>query len=217
MRKICTLLLALVPFLLVSTQADAGPFKIFKKGGDGERRVGRGDTFLGSDDYKEGEEVVGVFLTDDEYGQMVEDLEYRDIDFDWAWAKADYKGKEKIRSLDFSVKNYSTVTIPPVKNFSSSLEEGLEDHVRDGFVRAMERLGLQVVDAGGDLTLGVVIVDYKSDSTYIYFGNLDPFIELELRLQQGDETLLLIRDQEHSSTPRAAATDFASQLLRFLQ
>jgi hypothetical protein len=207
--------------LLSTTAVEAGPLKKFRKKDNADeektRKVDLDDTFLGSDDYKEGEEVVGKFLTDDDYALMVEDVEFGDVDYDWLWAKATFKKKDKIESLDFDVASYGTVTIPEVKNFSSSLEPGFEDHIREVFTAGMERLGLEVVESGGALTLGIAMVDYKSDSTYIYFGNVDPFIELEIRLSAGDENLLLIRDQEHGNDTRAAATDSASELLKFLQ
>lgn len=213
------LLLSLVVF--IAATAEAGPLKKLRKKdkdkGENSQGVDIDDTFLGSDDYEEGEEVVGKFLGDDEYRLMVEDLEYGDVDFDWGWAKATYKKKDKIEALDFDITSYGTVTIPEVQNYSASLEPGFEDHVREVFGAAMQRLGLEVVDSGGALTLEIAMVDYKSDSTYIYFANLDPFIELEVRLRDGDETLLLLRDQEHGNDTRSAATDFASELLKFFQ
>lgn len=176
------------------------------------------DTFLTSDDYRDGEEIVGVFLTDAEYARMVEDFEYRDVDFDWGWAKGEMSG-EIVRSLAFDVRDYGTVRVAATENHSNALDPDIASEVHQRFTAAMERLGLQVVSGAADLELGTVIVDYKSDKTFIWFANIDPFIELELRLRDlaTAESLLLIRDQEHGTTPADAAGDFAGAVLQILR
>ena len=45
------------------------------------------DTFVESDDYKDGEEIVNVFLKADDYRSMVEDIERNGEAFDWGWVK----------------------------------------------------------------------------------------------------------------------------------
>lgn len=190
---------------------------------DAGAAFGRGgpDTFLDSDDYKDGEEIVGVFLTDEEYGRMLEDVEFRGVDFDWVWYKADYRKPRKPTELLFRAADYGTVRVLPVKNHSAAIAPGLEEEVRELFVHAMERLGLEVVGEGEEagLELGVAIVDYKADRTYIYVGMVDPFIELEIRLRDTatGEALVLVRNQDHGSTPAQGAADSAGSLIRLLQ
>lgn len=179
------------------------------------------ETFLDSDDYRDGEEVVGVFLTDDEYAKMIEEVDFRGVDFDWAWYKADYAKPRKPTRLLFRAGDHGTVAVLPVVNHAPVIAPGVEEEVRDLFVQAMERLGLRVVGEGEEaaLELGVAIVDYKSDSTFIYVGRIDPFIELEIRLRDtaSGEPLLLVRNQDHNSTPVLGAADSAGSLLRVLQ
>jgi hypothetical protein len=191
----------------------AGAAAAFRRGGPA--------SFLDSGDYRDGEEVVGVFLTDAEYARMIEDVEYRGIGFDWTWYHADYAKPRKPARLLFRAVDYGTVRVAPVENHSTAIAPGLEDEVRDLFVQAMERLGLRVVGDGEDaaLELGVAIVDYKADSTYIFVANLDPFIELEVRLLDlaTGEPLLLVRNQDHNRTPVLGAADTAGGVMRVLQ
>jgi len=184
-------------------------------------RRGGPASFLDSDDYRDGEEVVGVFLTDGEYARMIEDVEYRGVGFDWTWYHAEYAKPRQPARLLFRAADYGTVRVPPVANHSPALAPGLEDEVRGLFVQAMERLGLRVVGDGEEaaLALGVAIVDYKADSTYIFVANIDPFIELEVRLRDlaTGEPLLLVRNQDHNRTPVEGAADTAAGVMRVLQ
>lgn len=179
------------------------------------------ETFLDSDDYRDGEEVVGVFLGDEEYARMIEGIEFRGIEFDWSWYQADYAKPRKPTRMLFRAADYGTVRVLPVQNDAPALVSDLEDEVRGVFVQAMERLGLRVVGDGEEaaLELGVAIVDYKADSTYIFFANVDPFIELEIRLRDlaTGEPLVLIRNQDHNSTPLLGAADTAAGVMRVLQ
>lgn len=202
-------LLALLAIaFLAATGADAGP----RRGPE---------SFLDSDDYRDGEEVVGVLLGDDEYARMLEGIEFRGIEFDWAWYKADYAKPRKPTGLLFRAADYGTVRVPPVTNHSPALAPGVEEEVRELFVHAMERLGLRVAGDGEEaaLELDVAIVDYKADSTYIFVAYVDPFIELEVRLRNTatGEALLLVRNQDHNSTPVQGAADTAGALIRILQ
>lgn len=204
-RTIPTLLVLL---LLVAASADAA----FRRGPQ---------SFLDSDDYRDGEEVVGVLLSDDEYALMIEGIEYRGIELDWSWYKADYAKPRKPTRLLFRAADYRTVRVAPVTNHSPAVAPGVEEEVRELFVHAMERLGLTVVGEGeeAELELDVAIVDYKADSTYIFVGYVDPFIELEVRLRDTatGEPLLLVRNQDHNSTPVQGAADTAGALIRVLQ
>jgi hypothetical protein len=82
-------------------------------------------------------------------------------------------------------------------------------------------MGLEVAKDGAaaELELGIAVVDLKRDSTYIYFGNVDPFIELEVRLRDTarGENLILLRNQAHSKTPEDAALNYADTLVKFLR
>lgn len=201
--------------------------------------------FNESDDYKDGEEIVNVFLKEDSYRLMVEDIERNGETFDWGWVKVagaepaaaeepkkgGLMGKLKggrgggrgnpaePKNLGFSFSNYKTVSIPKVQNFAGMVPAETPVKVRDGFVQAMETLGLQVVEGNADLTLELAIVDLKRDSTYIYFANVDPFIELELRLRDNaaGENLILLRNQAHANSPEDAAFEYANTLLKFLR
>lgn len=199
--------------------------------------------FSETDDYKDGEEIVNVFLKEDDYRKMVEDITRNGETFDWGWVKtADAQPAEapsgkgglmgKIRrggggrgnpseprNLGFSLDSYKTVSIPKVENFAGMIPGETQVKVRDSFVQAMETAGLKVVEGQADLELKLAIVDLKTDGTYVYFATVDPFIELEMRLKETatGENLMLLRNQAHSDTPEAAAFNYASTLLKFLR
>jgi len=209
------------------------------------RTAQAGDFFVQSDDYKDGEEIVNVFLKEDDYRVMVEDIERNGEGFDWGWVKtagaeapeAEPPAKKGLlkkikrggrggnpaepKELGFSLGSYKTVYVPKVENFSGLIPPGTQDKVQESFVLAMKEAGLEVVSSekGADLELKVAIVDIKRDSTYIYFANVDPFIELELRLKDlgTGEKLILLRNQAHSNTPEDASLNYASSLLKFLR
>ena len=180
-----------------------------------------GGTFLKSSDYKDGEEVVKVFLQEEDYGKMIGDVERNESDFDWAWVKtADGKMKEKVKALGFDLRTAKSVSIPEVKKFSKGMvPDDTLKAVRDSLSQAFKELGIETVATGGDLTFEAVLVDYKKDSTFAVFAMIQPFIELEARLKdnRSGETLLLIREQSHGDDPGVAAFNFADALVRFVQ
>lgn len=180
-----------------------------------------GDTFIESDDYKEGEEIVGKFLKDDAYRKMVEEITRNGEEFDWGWVKAQGK-PAKPKQLGFDLASYKTVAIPEVQNFAGIASGGeLPGKVKEAFALAMKEFGIEVVKEGqaADLELGLAIVDAKRDSTFIYFGNVKPFIEIELRLRavSSGEELVLLRNQAHSDNLEDAAIRYADILVKFLR
>lgn len=178
------------------------------------------DTFIKSDDYKEGDEVVGKFLVDADYQLMIDDVERGDADFDWAWVKtADGKMKNKVKALGFQLAAGQTVAIPEVVNVHRGMvPPGIVDAVRKNLVSGMEALGLEVVDSGADYTLAVALVDLKQDSTYAFVAMIKPFVELEVRLTARDgEVLARIRDQKHGDNADVASFNFAEDLVKFLR
>ena len=180
-----------------------------------------GGNYLKSDDYKDGEEVVKVFLQDEDYGKMIGDVERNDVDFDWVWVKtADGKMKDKVKALGFDIKSAKTVVLPEVKKFSKGMvPDDTLKAVRESLVAGFKELGIETVASGGDITFEAVLVDYKKDSTYAVVAMIKPFVEIEARLKdnRSGETWMLIRDQSHGDDPAGAAFNFADELLRFVQ
>lgn len=199
--------------------------------------------FVESDDSRDGEEIVNVFLKEEDYRLMIEDIERNGEGFDWGWVKvagttapvAQRSGKKSLlkriklggggsatepKELGFSLSSYKTVSVTKIENFSGLIPAGTQEKVQESFILAMKEAGLEVVpgEQGADLELKVAIVDVKRDSTYVYFANIDPFIELKLRLRdlKTGENLVLLRNQAHSNTPEGAALNYASSLLKFL-
>jgi len=68
-----------------------------------------GGSFLDSDTYRKGEEVVGVLLTDDDYGKMLEDVVHLGK-LDWAWVLGQ-EDSPKVKSQGFLVDDYSSVVV----------------------------------------------------------------------------------------------------------
>ena len=180
------------------------------------------ETYLDSDDYHDGDEIVGRFLNDADYGLMVEDVERHDTELDWTWVElAEGSTLKHPTELGFNLSKYGKVRVLPVKNESLKVAPGVETAVRDAFVQAVGLLGLTVAGDGepAPLELGVAVVDYKADKTYAYVAMIDPFIELEGRLRdtRTGKTLYLFRTQENGTTPAVAAADIASDVARFLR
>jgi hypothetical protein len=177
------------------------------------------DTFLTSDDYRDGEEIVGKLLTDEEYGRMVEDIARRGGEMNWGWVHADGR-PAKPGELLFDVGSYRTVRLAPVENVSLVVLPGLEEDTHEAFRQGLEQLGLQVVEQGdADLAMDLAIVDLKTDKTFIWVATLDPFVEIEGRLAETatGQPLLLFRHQEHGTTPSTAAADTVGEVLKFLR
>lgn len=208
------------------------------------------ETFIESDDYREGEEIKNVFLQDDDYRIMIEDLERNGQEFDWGWAltpgwqgldaepapepepkkrgffrRGGGGGGPKLvqepKELGFDVTSFGSISISEVENFSGLMSPDELAEVRQAFVLGFEQLGLQVVAAGApaDLELGLALVDLNREGGGFGLIQIDPFIELELRLRDtaGDRDLMLIRNQEHGDDPEAAALQYANQLVIFLR
>lgn len=178
-------------------------------------------TFLKSDDYKDGEEVVKVFLQDEDYGKMIEDVGRNDVDLDWVWVKtADGAMKAKPKALGFDLHAYKTITLPEIKNFHKGMvPDDFTEKVRKALSQAFQGLGLQAVPEKGDLEFAAVLVDYKQDSTFIVWANVKPFIEIEGRLKdaKSGEVLMLVREQAHGDDVAGAGFNFADRLMKFLR
>jgi hypothetical protein len=177
--------------------------------------------FFNSNDYRDDDEVVGKMLVDDDYRKMVEDLEYRNVSWDWGWVKGTGKKANKPKTLAFSSASYKTVFIAPVTNPSHEVVPGLTGEVHELFEATLKEIGLDLVSSEkkADLVLKVAVVDYNPNSIYVYFTWIDPFIELELKLSDAKtgEDLLLIRHQDHGSTPLDGAADTALDLAKFIR
>lgn len=176
------------------------------------------DKFIQSDDYKEGDEVVGKFLADADYQLMIDDVERNDEEFDWTWVSAEKPNKPKV--LKFSLQG-KKVHIPEVPNLAGLKAKNLPPVVAENFGEAMKILGAEVVTdaAAADYELGIAIVDTDSGGGWApYVGKIDPSVELEIRLRDKDgQNLLLIRSQEHAGDAEDAVLEFADELTKFLR
>ncbi len=177
------------------------------------------DKFIQSDDYKDGDEVVGKFLGDADYRLMVDDVERHDQEFDWVYIQAEGKAT-KPKALKFQLSG-KKVYIPEAQNFAGLIAKELVPAVGENFGEAFKILGAEVVTeaAGADYELGIAIVDAKNESTFVYFGNVQPFVELEIRLKDtaSGQSVLLIRNQAHSNNVDSAVLKFADEISKFLK
>jgi hypothetical protein len=207
----------------------------------------RADVFIHSDDYKDGEEITGVFFGDEEYAKLVDDFERNGQEFDWGWAltpdweaksaaaadqgkkKKGFFGRFKNRGpepeqepdeLAFDLGDYQTVRVPAVENFSGIMKDDELASVRESLELAMKQAGLKPVESGpADLELSAAVVDINREGGGFGLIQVDPFIEIEIRLRdlENDRDLLLLRNQEHGDTPTDAALEYASQIAIFLR
>lgn len=181
--------------------------------------AGWAEKFTQTDDYKDGDEVVGKFLTDADYQLMVDDVERNDEEFDWTWVAAEKPAKPK--ALKFSLQG-KKVHIPEVPNYAGLSAKNLPPAVAENFADALKELGAEVVadPAAADYELGIAIVDADAEGGgwAPYVGKIQPFVELEIRLREkGGQNLLLIRSQEHAGDMEDAALEFAVDLSKFLR
>lgn len=169
------------------------------------------DSFLESDDYEEGEAIHSVFLKEDDYRIMVDDIERNDTSFDWGWVltpgfqdagppPADTRHKalrwiprrstQKLvqapRQLAFDLRDYRTIYIPPVENFAGIMKEELLASVRDSFIEAAKMFELEVVTERptSGLELRLATLDQMRDvaNVPVYGIRVQPFLLIELEL-----------------------------------
>jgi len=169
------------------------------------------DSFLESDDYEEGESVHSVFLKEDDYRIMVEDIERNDTDFDWGWVltpgfqdagpppedtrhkalrwlprRSGQKLVQQPRQLAFDLRDYRTIFIPQVENFAGIMKEDLLASIRESFIEGVKMFGLEVVDVrpSTGLELRLATLDQMRDvaNVPVYGIRVQPFLLLELEL-----------------------------------
>lgn len=204
------------------------------------------DTFLQSDDYKEGDEVVNVFLKEGEYAIMVEEFTRNGQEFDWGWAltpgwaapaapAADTGGirgrlrgrssgpklEQSPKQLGFNLADYKTAYVPPVANFAGIVRPEELAQVHEALVSAVKEMGLTPASSAdaADLVLETALVDVGREGGGFGYIQIDPFIELEIRLREraGDRTLFLARTQKHASDAFDASLTLASQIALVLR
>lgn len=206
----------------------------------------RADTFLQSDDYKEGEEVVNVFLKEDDYAIMVEEWTRNGQEFDWAWALTPgwtatpaapaesgggLRGRLRGRSgpkldaspkqLGFAISDYETAYVAPVANHAGIVKPEELAQVHDALMQAIGEMGLEPAKTAeeADLVLESALVDLNREGGGFGLIQIQPFIELELRLRDraGDRDLFLARTQKHAPSAFDAALSLASQVVLVLR
>lgn len=177
------------------------------------------EKFIKSDDYKDGEEVVGKFLVDADYQLMVDDVERAGQEFDWVYIQAEGK-PTKPKKLKFELQG-KKIFIPEVQNHAGLVARDLVGPTHGYFGEAFVSLGAQLVTdpATADYELGLALVDTKRDSTFVVFANVQPFVEIELRLRDNasGQNVLLIRNQAHSNDVDSAVLKFADEVSKFLK
>ena len=204
------------------------------------------DTFADSDDFKEGEEVVSVFLKEPEYRIMVEEFVRNGQEFDWGWALTPgwnapaaepeqgggLRGRLSRRSsgprldprpkqLGFNLSDYETVHVSAVQNFAGVVRPDELEQIHGALLEAVKEMGLQAVSSpdGADLLLDSALVDLSREGGGFGYIQIDPFIEMELRLRERESgrDLFLARTQKHANDPFDAALPLASNLALVLR
>jgi hypothetical protein len=206
----------------------------------------RAESFLESDDYKEGEEVVNVFLKEGEYAIMVEEFARNGQEFDWGWvltpgwapvaAPAAEEGGGGVRArmrrrsgpkleanpkqLGFSMSDYKTAYVAPVANFAGIVRPEELEQIHEALTQAIGQMGLKPAGAGeADLVLESALVDLGREGGGFGLIQVQPFIELELRIKEraNDRALFLARTQKHAPDAFDASLTLASQVALVLR
>ena len=206
----------------------------------------RADTFLQSDDFKEGEEVVNVFLKEDDYAIMVEEWMRNGQEFDWAWALTPgwaapaaapaesgggLRGRLRGRSgpkldprpkqLGFAISDFKTAYVAPVANHAGIVKPEELAQVHDALVQAIGEMGLAPAESAeaADLVLESALVEVNREGGGFGLIQIQPYIEMELRLRDraGDRDLFLARTQKHAPSAFDAALTLASQVVLVLR
>ncbi|HNU82383.1 MAG TPA: hypothetical protein PKO05_02980 [Thermoanaerobaculia bacterium] len=205
------------------------------------------EVFLESDDYEERKGPIGVFLGDEDYALMVEDIERNGVKFDWGWARTpdvdnpapppERKGKlldrmrlrrpkriQKPNVLGFHVSQIGPVHVPPIKNFAGIFKGDQLEQFRTAFLAAVEALGLTVTDdrssAASELGLAVLDQMRSQFNGPVPFGiSIKPFLLIELRWLDlaSGDNLLLLRNRKHGGDMEEAAMNYADDLVMFLR
>lgn len=204
----------------------------------------RAESFLNSDDYEDGEEVVNVFLHDDEYAIMVEEFTRNGQEFDWGWVltpgwspsppaqpagglrgrlgrRSGPKLDSSPKQLGFSLADYKSAFVPAVGNFAGIVRPEELEQVHEALVSAVTAMGLKSAASEGeaDLVLEAALVDLGREGGGFGMIQVKPFIEVELRLREkaAGRTLFLARTQKHANEAFDASLTMASQVAMVLR
>lgn len=178
------------------------------------------DSFLSSKSYKEGQKIVGVFLTDDDYGRMIRGAKHLEGRLDWAWVVGQ-RNERKIESLGFSTSDYQSIIVQPPVDHTKEQVEGLSERAHEALLVGCKRLGW-TPRKQGDLMLATAIVDvFDSDGfglTKFFNATNKHSVEFEFKLTEAKSgtVLLLARDEAHSANLIGATWRAAAHLTSFL-
>lgn len=205
----------------------------------------RAETFRDSDDYKEGEEVINVFLHEDDYAIMVEEFARNGQEFDWGWAltpgwnaappaaeASGVRGRLGRRSgpkldsspkqLGFKLADYKTAFVPAVANFAGIVRPEELEQIHSALVSSVTEMGLESAASAeaADLVLETALVDVGREGGGFGLIQVKPFIEVEIRLREragAGRTLFLARTQKHANEAFDASLTLASQIALVLR
>ena len=178
-----------------------------------------GGSFLESDVYRSGDESVGVFLDDGDYGKMLADVVHLGK-LDWAWVLGQ-QGSPKVPSLGFSVEDYKSVTVPPPRNHSGDGFDWIPERAHEVLKIHCKRLGWTPAEQG-DLLLESAIVGVADidgfGPTQFFNATSRHHVLFEFRLTEAGsgKTLLVAREKARSANLVGAIWRAASRLTHFL-
>jgi hypothetical protein len=177
-------------------------------------------SFLESEKYRNGDAVVGVLLTDEDYARMIADVVHLEGKLDWAWALGMTDSK-KLQSLGFSVDDYSSIVVLRPTHHAKDGGDWLPQRAHEVLMIGCERLGWTPTEEG-DLVLATAIVNASDADGFgpVKFFNATNHhgIEFEFRLTEAGSgrTLLVAREQADSANLVGAIWRGVTRLVRFL-
>jgi hypothetical protein len=157
------------------------------------------DSFLESETYASGENIVGVLLTDEEYGLMTPGGRVFDRSIDWAWVR----GKDGEDSVGFVASDYRTIVVESPVDYTAGPIDDLAATLHEALLVNARRLGWSPAEQG-ELVLSTAIVnvvDAEGTAVTAFFNATKRHtLELEFMLAEraSGTPLLVARDEVNS-------------------
>jgi hypothetical protein len=117
--------------------------------------------------------------------------------------------------------DYKTVEVPKFENISKTVDIYAQDLLTDNMKDGIQRLGPEVVESKGEITINGAMVDYWSGSGAVNFfagfGAGQPLVEVEVYVvdNKTGEIISKVRHQAHDATIESAIAEVISDIINY--